>query len=52
MHKKEELKQAIEAMRKELDAYIEMGEFEKIYEKSKQLDKLIEEYMDINTDCD
>ena len=52
MNKIEELKLAIEKMRKELDASLEAGELELAYEKSKHLDKLIEQYLDTNTDCE
>jgi len=52
MHKKEELKLAIEDVRRELDISIEAGDYQQTYEKSKKLDKLIEEYIDMDTDCD
>ena len=49
MHKKEELKLAIEAVRRELDISIEAGDYQKTYEKSKKLDKYIIIYMkDLN----
>ena len=46
MNKMEELKLAIEKARRELDACIEAGSFDVVYEKSKHLDKLIEQYIE------
>ena len=47
-HNIEELKLRIEKMREELDACIERGDYSQVYEKSKELDKLIEKYMDMS----
>lgn len=47
MRTMEELKVLIEKTRKELDTLILTEKVENYYEKSKELDKLIEEYLDI-----
>lgn len=47
MRKIEEIQDLIEKKREELDALISTDELEKYYEKSKELDKLIEEYLDV-----
>ncbi len=44
------LKQAIEEARRELDASILTEDFTLYYEKSKKLDKLIEEYIEKSPD--
>ena len=46
MSELEELKKAIETARKDLEASMQNDTFEIYYEKSKKLDKLIEEYID------
>ena len=43
----DDLKVLIEKTRKELDALIITEEVEKYLEKSRELDKLIEEYLDL-----
>lgn len=43
----EELKALIEETREELDALILTEKVENYYEKSKELDKLIEKYLDL-----
>lgn len=47
MRKIEELKSLIENTRKELDDLILTEKLETYYEKSKELDKLIEEYLEV-----
>jgi len=47
MRKIEEIKALIEKTREELDTLILTEELENYYEKSKELDKLIEEYLDV-----
>ena len=47
MRKINEIKSLIEKKREELDALILTDKFETYYEKSKELDKLIEEYLDV-----
>lgn len=47
MRKIEEIQELIERKREELDALISTNELEKYYEKSKELDKLIEEFLDV-----
>ncbi len=47
MRKIEEIKTLIEETRKELDSLVSTEELKKYYEKSKELDKLIEEYLDL-----
>lgn len=47
MRKIEDIKSLIEKTRDELDALILTEELESYYEKSKELDKLIEEYLDV-----
>ena len=42
-----EVQALIEKTRKELDTLIITDEFERYYEKSKELDKLIEEYLEV-----
>ncbi len=47
MKKMYELQKKIETARQELNqAYLVEGEFERYYEKSTRLDKLIEEYLE------
>ncbi len=43
----EEIRIAIEKTREELDALINTDKFEVYYEKSKEFDKLVEEYLDV-----
>lgn len=43
----EEIKSLIEEKRKELDALVLTEELESYYKKSTELDKLIEEYLDL-----
>ena len=47
MRKIEEIQELIEKKREELDALISTDELEQYYEKSKELDKLIEEFLDV-----
>ncbi len=47
----DEIKASIENTREELDALILTEKFEVYYEKSKELDKLIEEYLDVEEAC-
>lgn len=47
MRNMNEVKSLIEKTREELDALILTEEHEAYYEKSKELDKLIEEYLDV-----
>lgn len=47
MRKIEEIKTLIERTREELDDLILTENLENYYEKSKELDKLIEEYLDV-----
>lgn len=47
MRKIEEIQDLIEKKREELDALISMDKLEQYYEKSKELDKLIEEFLDV-----
>lgn len=47
MRKIEEIKTLIERTREELDALILTEKLENYYEKSVELDKLIEEYLDV-----
>lgn len=49
MRKKEELLQKINAARMDLEtAYLKKNRFEEYYEKSLRLDKLLEEYIDLD----
>lgn len=48
MHELEQLKHVIEEVRKELDASIFSDSFEIYYEKSRRLDKLIEQYFELH----
>lgn len=48
MSRLEALKLEIEKNRMELNALFEEGNYQKYSEKSKQIDKLIEEYIDLD----
>ena len=52
MNEIEALKKEIEVTRRALDASVMVDDFEIYYEKSKKLDKLIEKYIEMNTECE